>query len=146
MFVRSIWYLFPLLFLYIKQTWFFLYFLLCWEWPIYFVQGEGGKKASPVLKNNLSGGEKGMSGISRGSFKTKFASLNNGRIKENEGKMSKISVKKAGKSGNKAGNPDYYSVRSPRSPVSKWKFTTAYSYRDYLFQRSSYLAWSSSRR
>ena len=56
-----------------------------------------------------------MSGISRGSFKTKFASLNNGRIKENEGKMSKISVKKAGKSGNKAGNPDYYSVRSPRS-------------------------------
>ena len=63
-----------------------------------FCSGKGeGKKTCPVLKNNFSGGEEGLSGSSRGSFNTKFASLNNGRIKENQGKMSKISVEKSGK-------------------------------------------------
>ena len=56
---------------------------------VLFREGEG-KKACLVLKNNLSGG-------SQGSFKTKFVSLNNGRIKENQGKMSKIPVEKSGK-------------------------------------------------
>ena len=52
-----------------------------------FCSGRGeGKKACPVLKNSLSGGEKGLSGVSWGSFKTKFATLNNGTIRKNQGK------------------------------------------------------------
>ena len=37
-----------------------------------------------------------MSGGSQGRLKTKFTSLINGRIKENQGKMIKILVKKSG--------------------------------------------------
>ena len=50
-----------------------------------------------MLKSNFSGGKEALPGSSRGSFNTKFASLNNGRIKENQGKMSKISVEKSEK-------------------------------------------------
>ena len=74
---------------------FFPDFLRIWGMDDLFCPGRGkNKKAGPVLKNNLSWGEKDLSGSLWGSIKTKFASLNNGSIKENQEKMSKISVKK----------------------------------------------------
>ena len=84
--------------LYKLETWFFLDFPRIWVMDnLFSSERKKGKKCCPLLKNNLSGSEKGLCGGLRGSFKTKFVSLNNRRINKNQGKMRKISVKKLGK-------------------------------------------------